>query len=115
MAAELLAQGGVDLGGERLVLSRGEPREERECDGRDRNRALDRLVHRPAPLARVLDVTANLVERRVVRERGLEQLEQPASDDRPVLPERRELTQVELEVRNPVEELEALGIGLHEA
>src|SRR5918992_627833 len=54
--AELLPEGGVDLGGIRLILARGEAGEERGGDDGGRNALVDRLEHRPAPFSRVLDV-----------------------------------------------------------
>ena len=55
MAAELLAQGGVDLGREGLVLTRREAGEEREGDRRCGNQLVDRgLFDLDAPIERYL-------------------------------------------------------------
>ena len=45
----------------------------------------------------------------------LDQLEQPAADDRAVPPDRRDLVQVERELVGRLHQLEPLGIGLHQA
>ena len=57
-------------------------------------RLVDRVEDRPAALAGVLDVAADLLQVRILLEREHEQVEQPAADDRAVLPERRDLVQV---------------------
>ena len=64
--AELVAQRGVHLRRERLVLPRGEPREQRHRDRRRRDALVDRAEHRPAALAGVLDVAADLLEARIL-------------------------------------------------
>src|SRR5262249_45559953 len=76
--AELVAEGGVHLRGERLVLARRESREEGERDRRCRNGFVDRLEDRPAALARVLDVAADLLEVVILLECEHEQVEEPA-------------------------------------
>src|SRR2546427_6206522 len=87
VASKLISKRGVDLGRERLVLARGEPREERECDRRRRYRLVDRLEDGPAALAGVVDVAADLLQTRILVEREHEQVEEPAAHDRAVLPE----------------------------
>src|SRR5436190_21648277 len=89
--AELVAQCGVYLGSERLVLTRREAGEQRERDRRGRHALVDRLEDRPTALARVFNVAADLLKPGVVGQRALEQIEQPAADDRAMLPEGREL------------------------
>src|SRR5919201_4983503 len=65
---ELVAESGVDLRRERLVLPRPEPREQRERDHAGRNAFVDRLEDRPAALAGVLDVAADVPELRILLE-----------------------------------------------
>src|SRR3954463_14757385 len=115
VTAELVAKGGVDLGGERLVLPRREPRVQRRSDRRRGNALVDRLEDRPAALARVLDVALDLLQlRAVLLESVVQELQQPAPDHRAVAPDPRDLVQVELELGS-VHDLEALTVGLHEA
>ena len=110
--AELVAERGVHLRGERLVLARGEAGEERERDRRRGHGLVDRLEDRPAAFARVLDVAADLLQVLVLLEREHEQVEEPAADDGAVLPERRDLVQVRAELRG-LHDLEPLGDRLH--
>ena len=93
------------------VLPRGEAREERVGEGRNRHGALDRLVKGPAPFARVLDVAADAGELRVRLEGEDEQIEQPRADDRGVGPEAGDLAEVEV-VTGGLEHLEALAVAL---
>src|SRR5215216_1149001 len=100
VAAELLAQRRVDLGCERLVLTRGEARVERGRDHRDRHVLVDRLEDRPAALAGVLDVARDVAEVvPVLLERVAEELEEPRAHDRAVAPDARDLLEVEVELR----------------
>src|SRR6266511_4764212 len=110
--AELVAQRRVHLGGERLVLARREAGEKGERDRGGGHALVDRLEDGPATLARILDVAPDLLEAWIFGERALEQVEQPAADHRAVLPEGRELPEVELELGG-VHDLEPLGEGLH--
>src|SRR4029079_12314658 len=98
MAAELLAQGGVHLRRERLVLAGREPREQRQRDRRRRDTLVDRVEQRPATLARGLALDADLLQARVLLEREHEQVEQPAANDRAVLPERGHAVEVDREL-----------------
>ena len=69
-------------------------------DHRHRHVLGDRLGDRPAALAGVLDVAADLLEVAALRlERGVQQLEQPRADDRAVAPDAGDLVQVEVELR----------------
>ena len=112
MAAELLAKRRLDLAGERLFLPGGEAAEERDRERRHRDRLVDRLVHRPATLARVLGVVGNAGEiRALLLARPLEEVEQPGADDRAVPPEAGDLPEVE-PVRARAQKLEALAVGL---
>jgi hypothetical protein len=112
VAAELLAQGGVDLRRERLVLARGEPRKQRRRDRGRRDALVDRVEHRPAAFARVVDVAADLLQAGIFLEREHEQVEQPAPNDEPVLPQRGDAVEVERELRG-LHDLEALRERLH--
>ena len=97
VAAELVAQGRLHLRAERRRLARGEAPHQRERDDRQRHVLVERLLHRPAALAGVLDVAADRLQPRVALERALGELEQPGADDGAVLPERRDLVQIEVE------------------
>src|SRR5690349_2585731 len=106
--AELLAQGGGDLGAERLVLAAGEPREERQRDDRRRHIEVDGLAHRPASLAGVRDPAPDISEvLAMLLERQPRELQQPRADDRAVLPCCGDAGEVEREL-GCVEDLEAL-------
>src|SRR5215475_6767074 len=72
---------------ERFLLARREARVQRRGDDRERDGVLDRLLDRPAALAGVVDVAADLREVRVFSERAGEEVEQPAADDGAVAPE----------------------------
>ena len=69
VAAELVAQRRDHLGGERLVLPRGEAREQRGGDHRGRHVLVDRLGDRPAAFAGVVDVAADRLEVRALPSR----------------------------------------------
>src|SRR5438034_2114809 len=115
VAAELLAQRGVDLRRERLVLARGEARVERGGDDRSGHVLVDRLEDRPTALARVVHVAGDVLEAvAVLGERVMQELEEPGAHDRAVAPDPRDLLEVELELRC-VQHLEPLGVRLHEA
>src|SRR3954447_22884704 len=76
--AELVAQRGAYLRRVRLVLAGHEAHHQRKRDDRRRHAAVDRLEHRPAALAGVVHVAADVVEVvALLLERGLRQLEQP--------------------------------------
>src|SRR5215210_201697 len=112
VAAELAAERREDLHGEGVVLARGEAGEEGACDGVGRDALVYGLHHRPAALARVLDVAPDAVEVRVLLEGVLGKLEEPAPDDAPLVPEARKSSQVVV-VAGPLEDLEPFGVGLH--
>src|SRR4028119_1974378 len=112
VAAELAAKRGEHLHGEGVVLARGEAGEEGAGDGVDRDALLYRLHYRPAALAGVLNVAADAVEVRVLREGVLGELQEPAPDNAALVPEAREGAQVVV-VAGFLEDLEPLGVGLH--
>ena len=77
--------------------------------------AVDRLLDGPAALARVGDPALEVLEVLAVGlERAARQLEQPRADDGAVHPELGDRREVELVVAR-VQDLEALGVGLHHA
>ena len=86
VAAELLAQRGDGLHGRRVVLAGGEAGEERGGDHVQRHGQPDRLVDRPAALAGVLGVAAQLGQLRVLVEGPVQQVEQPGADDGALAP-----------------------------
>src|SRR2546423_14036275 len=69
MATELVAERGEQPVRERIVTPRAEAREERGGDGGRRHRLVDGGFHRPAALARVLDIRLEGVGLRVRRPR----------------------------------------------
>src|SRR5215211_1929495 len=114
VAAELVAQSGIDLGGEVAHAPRGEALVQRGRDDRRGHPPLDRVLDRPAALARVLDIglePAEVVALLLERPRG--ELAQPRADHRALHPEVRDLSVVEL-VLAGVEEGEPFGVGLHD-
>ena len=81
------------------VLAGGEAGEEGRADHGRGHVLVDRLDDGPAPFAGVLDVAGDALQ--VVPlglERGMEELEQPAPDDRAVAPDSRDVVQVEVEL-----------------
>src|SRR6266849_7050026 len=85
--AELVPQGGQHLGGKRVLLPRTEPDEQAGRDGRRRDCVVDRLLQRPATLARILHPALDGAQLGVALERGLRQLEQPGSYNTAMVPE----------------------------
>src|SRR6187431_1985043 len=115
VTAELIAERGVDLGRERLLLARGEAGEEGRADHRSGHALVDRLENRPAPFAGILDVAGDVLQIVALRlECRIQELEQPAAYDRAVAPNTGDLVEVEVELGR-VHDVEALGVGLHEA
>ena len=112
VAAELLAQRGVDLRRERLVLARGEAREERHRDRRRRHALVDRVEHRPAALARVVDVAADLLQAGVLFSASTSRSSSQLRTTEPCCQSAGDLVQVERELRG-LHDLEALRERLH--
>ena len=78
-----------------LSGARAKAREQRHRDHRHRDVFVDCVLHRPAALARVLDVAADLLEARIFFQRVRRQLQEPRSHDAAMPPEVRDLAQVE--------------------
>ena len=74
----------------------------------------NRLLHCPASLAGILHVAANPLESRVFRERPLGQLEEPRAHHAALVPQAREPLEIVTVLARP-QDLEALGVGLHQA
>ena len=86
------------LHGGAVVLARDEPGVKRGGDAGDRDGVVDARLDGPAALARVLGVAGDLVEARVLVERGDQQVEQPG---RITVPSRHESkTSVTLSTRS---------------
>ena len=116
VAAELVAQRRVDLGGERLVLAGGEAGEERRRDHRHRHVLGDRLGDRPAALARVLDVALDLLELPALELEGGDGAARAATSARPSRSARCPAISCRSRSNSErLEHLEALGVGLHQA
>src|SRR6185369_15822230 len=114
VAAELVTERGVDLGGERLVLAGGKAGEKRGADHGGGHALVDRLEDGPAPFARVLDVAGDVLEVvALVLECRVEKLEEPAAYDRAVAPDTGDVVEVEVELGG-VHDVEPLRVGLHE-
>src|SRR6476620_6349357 len=115
VAAELVAERGEHLGAVRIVLARPEAGQQRERDDRRRDVVVDRLLDGPAALPGIGDEPLDVLEVGAVRlERTCGQLEQPRADDRALHPQVRDAGEIELVVAR-VQDLEALGVGLHQA
>src|SRR5438477_4463185 len=113
VAAELIAQRGRDLHRVAVGLPRGEAREQRVRERGHRDVVRDRLEDGPASLARVGDVALDVLEVAALGLEGaLRQLEEPGPNDAALVPDLRDLLQVEVELAR-VQELEALAVGLH--
>src|SRR5918994_911594 len=109
--AELAAQGGYDLHGERIFLAGGEAGEEGACYGVRGYVFFYGFEHGPASLAGVLDEAADAVQVGVSLEGALGELQEPATDDAPLVPQAGEGPQVVV-VAGFFEDLEPLGVGL---
>src|SRR5215213_10113420 len=109
--AELAAQGGYDLHCEGVLLAGGEAGEEGACYGVRRHVLCYRFEYGPASLAGVLDVTADAIQVGVVLEGVLGELEEPATDDAPLVPQAREGPEVVV-VAGLLQDLEPFGVGL---
>src|ERR671930_389806 len=114
VAAELVAQRGVDLRREVALPARVEAREQRRRDDRHRHAALDGVLDGPAALAGVLDPPLDpgqLVAFEL--ERAPRELAEPRADHRALLPEVRDPGVVDPE-RGGLQEAEALRGGLQD-
>src|SRR2546426_11433735 len=98
MTAEFVAQGGDDLRREGVGLPRPQPGQKREGDDGCRHIEIDRLLHRPAPLTRILYVSSQVTQLAVFFECRLGKLVEPGSNHTAVIPDRCNLAQIELEV-----------------
>src|SRR3569833_3042475 len=113
MTAEFIAQRRDDLRAERFRLTRAEARLQRQRDHRGWYVEVDRFLHRPATLTGVRDPAFDVAKLRVLLERTRGKLVQPGADNAPVLPDLRDLRQVELrEDLRRVQDLITLGICL---
>src|SRR5437762_38255 len=95
MASERIPQRGQEPVGEGVVTPRAEAREEGGGDGRRGHRLVDGVLHRPAPLTRVLDVGFQRGELGVGGERVGGQLEQPGAHDAALVPQVGDARQVQ--------------------
>ncbi|NWJ69594.1 decarboxylating 6-phosphogluconate dehydrogenase [Pseudonocardia sp. ICBG1122] len=95
-------------------LPGGEPGEQRRGDDRQRHRVRDGLLDRPAALAGVVHPALELVETGVLLERVDQQVEQPGTDDGAARPCLDHPGHVGDQLAG-LHQLEALGVGLHEA
>src|SRR3954447_3867497 len=112
--AELVAQRGEHLVREPAVAAGVEARVEGGGDHGRRDVVVDRVDDRPAALAGVRDMGAQVLE--VVAlglEGALGELTQPGAHDRAAVPQARDLLELDREARL-VHEVEALGVGLHD-
>src|SRR5690348_593057 len=114
MAAKLVAQCGDDLGRERFVLARCEARQQRERDDRRGHAFVNRGLYRPAALAGVLDIAADVLEVWALLESQRRQIEQPGAHDAAMLPDACDLAQVQVEL-GLLENLEAFAVRLEHA
>ncbi len=112
--AELVAQRRHDLHRRAVLLPAGEPRVERRRDHGQRDRVVHRGLDGPAPLAAVLRVPAQPRQVGVLLQRVDHQVQQPGADDRALLPAAHHRGDVGHHVGR-LEQLPALGVGLHEA
>ena len=112
VAAELVAQRGDHLHLRGVVLAGREPREQRGGDRGQRHGVVDGGLHRPAALAGVLRVAAQLLQVLVLVQRVDGEVEQPGADDRALLPGAEDLAHVGDGV-DLLQQLPALGVGLH--
>src|SRR6266511_1771488 len=122
VAAELPAHRREELLAEGARLARAEARVERRGQHRRRHRLRDRRVHGPAPLAGVVHRPGEALEARVRGERRRGEVEQPGGDDAAAPPQLRDLGEIQVVpellpdalAARPAQEVEALGVGLHE-
>src|SRR4051812_37296808 len=82
VAAELVPQGGEDLGPVGVGLARAEPRQQRERDDRGGDVVVDGVLDGPTALAGVLDIALDVFEILAVGlERATGELEEPRAND----------------------------------
>ena len=109
--------------GEGVLLARAEAGEERGGEDVGRHPALDRGGDRPAALARILDEARVLGQARALGEGRGGEVEQPRGDHAAAPPELRDLGERQgvalacgdLLAGGAVQQIEALGVGLHQA
>src|SRR4051794_31022803 len=110
MPPELISQRRDHPHRECLVVARIEAGEERPRDHTDIDAAVDRFEHGPAAFARVVDVSAQVLEARVTTESELGQLEQPGANHAASVPELGDLLEVVLELLGGLEEVESFRV-----
>ena len=77
MSAEAQAHGREHLFAEGVLLPRAEAGVERRREHVGRDRFLDRGLDGPATLARILDEAGEILQLRILRQRGGAEIEQP--------------------------------------
>src|SRR6266851_5569690 len=77
VSAEAEAHGREHLFAERVLLPRAEAHVERRSEHVRRNRFLDCCLDRPATLAGILDEAGEVLQLRILRQRGGAEIEQP--------------------------------------
>src|SRR5206468_8356747 len=90
MAAELVAQRREKPSRKRIVLTRAVPGKQRRGNRGQGNASIDRLLHRPAAFARVVDIRLELREIAILRERPGGKVEKPGSHHAAVPPQLRD-------------------------
>src|ERR1019366_6635008 len=123
MSAEAESHGREHLFAEGMLLPRAEAGVQRRGKYVGRDRFFDRGLDGPAALAGILDKTGEILQLRVLRERGGTEIEQPGGDDTAAPPDLRDIRQVQckaLILRQVLrilvaKDIEALGISLHQS
>src|SRR5258705_8320880 len=95
--AELVAEGGDDLGAEGIALAGAKPGQQREGDDGCGHIEGDRFLNGPAAFTRVFHIALERGELHVVRKGTLGELVEPRADHAPAVPDRGDLVQVQLE------------------
>ena len=123
MAAEAEAHRGQQLLAERVVLARAEAGEQRGGQHVGRHRFLDRRLDGPAALAGIRDMAGEIREVGLLGQRDRGEVEQPGGHHAAAPPDLGDVGEVEVEALVGrqigrvlvLEDVEALGIGLHQA
>src|SRR6185437_16098032 len=123
VAAEAEPHGRKHLLSEIVLLPRAEASVKRGGEHVGGDRLFDRRLDAPAPLAGILDVARELLQLRILDQRGGAEIQQPGRDDAATPPDFGDIWHVQNEalvlrqiLRVLVaQDVEAFGVGLHQA
>src|SRR5690349_5136858 len=97
VAAKALAHRGENFFRKGVLLARAKTCKQRRGQNLSRHRLVDRGIHGPAAFAGVLDEARISPQRRILRQRGCREVEQPGRDDAASPPDFGDVGNVEIE------------------